>query len=167
MKKQILKEFAAHLLSAGLSIQEVDLWSNQLGNAEDYLPSHYPAVLIQVGEIAWGELDSEGIQEGKGEITLHALQKRERTTISNFTAFNENTLDFLDLPEKIYTRMYLYSSDTIVSLNRGRDKEDVFGKTLIKQAVVFGATIRSDSIKKLKESRLISLGDVQPGIKTV
>lgn len=119
MKSKIYKSLATHLLKGqALGIKEIDLFKNQLSSSEDYLPQTYPAVLIEFGQVVWKQLDEEGEQRGEMEVTLHVLQRNERSTMGEFINIQENNFTFLDLPEKITTRMYLYKGENTEDLRR-------------------------------------------------
>lgn len=108
MRKQLYKEIEAALLSIlddneEKLIQYVDLWNNQVDDAEESEAFDTPAVFIEFKSIRWRTLGNK-TQEGNINLTLHIITKKNAST-SNNSKFQDEELDALDLPDKIFTKL--------------------------------------------------------------
>lgn len=63
-----------NLVSAAMpeSVRHVDLWNEQLLNAEDELPFNTPAVLIEFADIKWTQ-QLHGVRDADVELRLHVI----------------------------------------------------------------------------------------------
>jgi len=132
MRKQLYKEIEAALLSIlddnDLQlIQYVDLWNNQVDDAEESEAFDTPAIFVEFKTIKWRTLGNKA-QEGNVTLTLHIVTKKNAST-SNDSKFQDKELDALDLPDKIFTKLqnfnptnssYMVRTDTDYNNN---DKE--------------------------------------------
>lgn len=108
MRKQLYKEIETALLSIlddndFQLIQYVDLWNNQVDDAEESEAFDTPAVFIEFKNIRWRTLGNK-TQEGNINLTLHIITKKNAST-SNESKFQDEELDALDLPDKIFTKL--------------------------------------------------------------
>lgn len=107
MRKQLYKEVEAAILSIlddneDKRIQYVDLWNNQVSDAEESEPFDTPAVFIEFNKIKWRTLGNKA-QEGNMSLTLHVVTKKNAST-SNASQYQDEELSFLDLPDEIFKK---------------------------------------------------------------
>lgn len=108
MRKQLYKEIETALLSIlddndFQLIQYVDLWNNQVDDAEESEAFDTPAVFIEFKNIRWRTLGNK-TQEGNTTLILHIVTKKNAST-SNDSKFQDEELDALDIPDKIFTKL--------------------------------------------------------------
>lgn len=108
MRKQLYKEIETALLSVlddnnKQLIQYVDLWNNQVDDAEESEAFDTPAVFVEFNRIKWRTLGNK-TQEGNITLTLHIVTQKNAST-SNNSKFQSDELDNLDLPDKIFTKL--------------------------------------------------------------
>ena len=135
MRKQLYKEIETALLSIINNneqqlIQYVDQWNNQVDDAEESEAFDTPAIFIEFKSIKWHTLGNKA-QEGNVTITLHIVTKKNAST-SNDSKFQDEELDALDLPDKIFTKLqnfkptnssYLVRTDTDFN-NKNKELQD-------------------------------------------
>jgi len=167
MKSKVYEELVSFLLSLqNLDIQLVDILKRQLTKAEDYLPNHYPAILLKLGEITWDELTEEGLQFGEVNLAVWVIQKNQETASHAYKSVTPGKFDFLDLPERIFENLEGFVIPGILRrLERTASRDDVFTKSTIRQATNYRAFLIDDSVKRLRESKQLRLTDVEPSIE--
>lgn len=135
MRKQLYKEIETALLSIFDNneqqlIQYVDQWNNQVDDAEESEAFDTPAVFIEFKSIKWRTLGNKA-QEGNVNLTLHIVTKKNAST-SNNSQFQDEELDALDLPDKIFTKLqnvkptnssYMVRTDTFFN-NKNKELQD-------------------------------------------
>ena len=106
MKGKVYEGLVSFLLNLpGVDMQLVDILKRQLTKAEDYLPNHYPAILLKLGEITWDELTEEGVQFGEANLIVWVIQKNQETTSHAYKGVAPGKFNFLDLPERIFENL--------------------------------------------------------------
>lgn len=135
MRKKLYKEIETALLSVlndneGQLIQYVDQWNNQVDDAEESEAFDTPAVFVEFNRIKWRTLGNKA-QEGNVNLTLHIVTKKNAST-SNATQFQDEELDALDIPDKIFTKLqnlkptnasYMVRTDTDFN-NKNKELQD-------------------------------------------
>ena len=135
MRKQLYKEIETALLSVlddnkEQLIKYVDLWNNQVDDAEESEAFDTPAVFVEFNRIKWRTLGNKA-QEGTVNLTLHIVTKKNAST-SNDSKFQDEELDALDLPDKIFTKLqnfkptnssYMVRTDTDFN-NKDKELQD-------------------------------------------
>lgn len=167
MKSKVYEGLVSFLLGlSGLDIQLVDILKNQLAKGQDYLPNHYPAILLKLDAITWGKVTEEGLQYGEADLTVWVIQKNQDTASHAHKNNMQGKFDFLDLPERVFERLNDFViPDVLIRLERLSSKGDVFTASTVRQSTNYKVYLVDDSVRGFNESRVIRLSDVSPSIE--
>lgn len=135
MRKQLFKEIQAELFSILIQedvslIKHIDLWNNQVQDAQESEIFDTPAIFIEFNKIDWHSIGNKA-QQGDASITLHIVTTKNSSSSSD-SPFQDQELDLLDLPDKIFINLqnfkptncsYLTRADTLFD-NSHRELQD-------------------------------------------
>jgi hypothetical protein len=135
MRKAIYNALAARIEAAGIGIQRVDLWNQNIGQLPKQAAFRMPAVFVEFEPFEWSQL-ARGARSAEVRVRLHVLTKTLATPEKG-GKYHDKALERLDLLERLcaavqgfsgegFNRFMLVESVTDHDHNEVRHDEECF-----------------------------------------